>query len=132
MKIKVTDISDIGENILIRFTCEVGTGFCCWKSKGKPKIDHDYDAEFNIEEALEKGVNVFTAVENEFFIKYEHSILALNGVIDSVDDDGLVYFRLAKDCIIMIESILGDNIRAGEWLFLKCGVKNVEAYAQGF
>jgi len=30
------------------------------------------------------------------------------GTIESVDDDGMVYVRIAEDCLIMAESVIGE------------------------
>lgn len=42
--------------------------------------------------------------------------VVIAGAIESRDEDGMTYLRLASDCLLMIES--GDNLRVGSHLRL--------------
>ena len=56
-------------------------------------------------------------------------MLEVNGFVESLDSDGMAYFRLADDCLVMIESEVG-SISVGEWLVLRFDVKDVGIYTQ--
>jgi hypothetical protein len=129
MKISVNKIIETDESVQISFVSKIGEGLANWKNKQMPKLGLTYDIEFNIEQFVEKQVNAFSSTEKEPFLKLIENTLYLNGFIDSIDDDGVAYFRLASDCLIMIEVNL-ENIKQGEWLVVKCNPETLEVYSQ--
>lgn len=129
MKISISKIIETDGRIQISFVSKIGEGLANWKNKQMPKIDTTCDVEFNIEQFVEKQVNAFSSTEKEPFLKFVENTMCLNGFIDSIDEDGVAYFRLASDCLIMIEVNL-ENIKQGEWLMIKCSLENFDIYSQ--
>lgn len=127
MKIKVTNIVEEGESKLTYFACKIGQGLSCWKGKHHLTVNDEYNIEFSIEENIKKGVNAFPSDSKEPFIRSDGNTILLNGYIDSIEEDDVAYFRLAEDCLIMVE-ISSDNLEQGEWLTLKCDARQVGIY----
>lgn len=130
MKIKVSGISKQDSAISAYFNCSVGSASALWNNECPPIAGHEYDIEFDIGATLERSLNAFTSEVHRYYVKSSDDEVEFNGVVESVDDDGMTYFRLADDCLIMIESKKG-SISSGEWLNVRLKLKDVEIYAQG-
>ena len=125
MRIHIIEIFEVNSQTAIRFASDIGVGVACWKSKGAPVVGDTLQVEFDINVPIEKGRNAFIADKMVFTMDHDcdHSIV-LCGVVDSVDDDGMVYLRLTEDCLVMIESRAG-HVQVGEWLLLRCKIESV-------
>jgi hypothetical protein len=130
MKIKIQKVVEDDTDILINFDSKIGTGIGYWKNRNKPIVGNEYDAEFNFEKVIEKGKNAFDSPKKTYAIEIKDEFIFLVGTIENIDDDGLAYFRLAVDCIIMIETEQG-SFKLGDWITLKSEIKDFEIYAQG-
>ncbi len=111
MKIKITDIND---SKIITFASKIGSAKGILLSDEKPQLNTKYDAEFDVVFNLEVDVNTHKTNTQEKSIDMHGSKISLKGVVESVDLDGMVYFRLSDDCLIMIES--DGNICKGDWI----------------
>jgi hypothetical protein len=61
------------------------------------------------------------------FIRHHNNVNEIQGVVDAVDDDGIIYFRLSIDCLIMIEiESEDDQIKKGDWLLLTIGSEDLQ------
>jgi len=129
MKIEVTNVQELEKNIVVNFCCKVGDGIAVWVSSVKPIIGAQYDVEIDVNKMIDqvqvsgegKGQNPFIAVEGFSVI--------FNGIVESLDNDGMAYFRLSQDCLIMIEA--GEaNIKAGELIKMMFNYSDVELTAQ--
>jgi hypothetical protein len=129
MKISVNKTIEIDGKLQINFVSKIGEGLAIWKNEQVPNLGFTYDVEFNIEQLVEKQVNAFSSTEKEPFLKLVENTMCLNGFIDSIDEDGVAYFRLASDCLVMIE-VNPENIKQGEWLVIKCDSETLEVYSQ--
>ena len=130
MKIIVKAINKIEDNFEVCFETDIGEGIAIWKSlSDNPIIGNMYDAEFDVDDSIKIGKTAIHSDNHSYKLSYENSIIQLNGLVDSIDDDGMTYFRLGKDCLIMIESEIG-KINTDEWLLLKFNVSDFEVTVQ--
>lgn len=120
MKIKIVKI--ISANI-VEFSTNVGIGIGTWNNN-EIKEGAQYTVELDIEQKLEIGNNVKIVSEKGCFIRYSEHENEIQGVIDGVDEDGMIYLRLSIDCLIMIESPK-EHFKEGDYLLLTVNVNNL-------
>lgn len=128
MKIKI-DITRKNNNdgLLLEFTCSSGSCIGIWKNtQVKPQAGFEYDAEIDINVDLVKNKNAFQTTKDRLSVSFDDFFVYIIGFIESIDDDGMAYFRLANDCLIMIGTIESDKIKQNEWFELRLGHKEVE------
>ncbi|WP_052552465.1 hypothetical protein [Enhygromyxa salina] len=63
-----------------------------------------YDAELDVEDSIELGRNATITSDGDNGISMEAGKVVVTGVIESRDGDGMTYLRVARDCLLMIES----------------------------
>lgn len=78
-----------------------------------------YDAEIDIEGTLVFSEDVWATRERAYRMSVDDGANTLVGEVDSVDDDGLVYFRLGTDSLLMLD--IYPVPQPGEWLRVKVG-----------
>jgi hypothetical protein len=89
-----------------------------------------YDVEIDIEQPVDQLWNTGNENEGQYSIALEDNSILMNGMIESVEEGGMAYFRLSQDCLIMIES--GDsNVKSGDWVNLNIRHEDIEISAQG-
>jgi hypothetical protein len=95
--------------IEIAFSCAIGGGVATWRSAhGPPHAGRSYDVEIDIADSMELGRNTSILAAPRPAISGTEERARLSGTIDSVDEDGLVYLRLAPDCVVMIDASPGE------------------------
>ena len=124
MRVIVTDFFEAYGKNLVRFSTPIGDAVAHWIGDKLPVIGKIYNVEVDFDMALDRNENVADSSTFRFLISEKDGYVRLNGCVDSVDEDGLVYFRLGNDCLIMIEASLGD-FSQGEWLELNCLAENL-------
>ena len=136
MRITVTDFETIDGNLVVKFYSDVGGGVATWVCARQPVKNHEYDVEIDIEKPIDQvkiGNNEDECrhlSEGRHLMVFQNKSTLMYGMIESVEDDGMTYFRLAPDCLIMIE--LGDsNVKEGDWISLKLQPEDIEISAQG-
>ena len=116
MKIRIEQLGDTDaaeRTILVRGVAGAIGGVI---ERSGLSIGKSYDAELNLECPLLMNENVWTTDERAYRAAYENEHNTLVGWVDGVDDDGLVYFRLGIDALLMVE--IEPVPRVGEWLRL--------------
>jgi len=110
MKISVQSVDKL-DPLLVNFESSIGNGSGRWASSIPPEPGTVYDVEFDIDSCLSQIVA--KQASDELGIRQDGSEVVLAGKVDSIDEDGMAYIRLSKDCLIMIEagskSILKDD-----------------------
>lgn len=130
MRIKISNVTFVNGDTFVNFESKIGEGKAFWKNTDPPVIECEYDVEFNFAEIAQEDKNIFPASAERYSVEVADDIITLNGFIDSIDDDGVAYFRLSLDCLIMIETLL-DQIESGNWVGMNSRVSDFEVYAQG-
>lgn len=129
MKITVTDIKMSDDKTVVYFRSSLGNGMALWANSEAPAKTCQYDVEFDIEKSIDQIQMVRSDDDREYRLKLAGSSVIMNGTIESVEDDGMAYYRLSQDCIIMIESGK-SSITKGDWVRLKLECLDVEMTAQ--
>lgn len=130
MKIKIKQFSKMKDHYQVHFETDIGEAAAIWLSQSNtPDIGNVYDAEFDVDDSIEIGKTAIHSDNKFYSMAIKNNIIELNGLVDSIDDDGMIYFRLGEDCLIMIESEIG-NLKVGEWLLLKFNMEDFEISVQ--
>jgi hypothetical protein len=129
VKITIIDFETTDENIVVRFNSKIGDGIATWISNTKPIKNQQYDVEIDIEKSVDQVWNTSNKNTEQYSISLEGDSILMNGMIESVEEDGMAYFRLSQDCLIMIEP--GDsNVKGGDWVNLNLQHEDIEISAQ--
>ncbi len=72
---------------------------------------------YDVDDSIESGRNATLTEAERCGLSVEGEMVAIRGYIDSLDEDGMIYFRLAPDCLLMIESD-DEELEEGSWLQL--------------
>jgi hypothetical protein len=73
-------------------------------SNDRPESGYLYDVEMDVDVAAEQGINMQTIATSELTISTDGAFVALRVVLESLDNDGMAYFRLSDDCLFMMET----------------------------
>jgi len=121
MNIIITYIqSSLDGKLLVAFSSPVGTGLALWNDgQYQPRVGHEYSIELDIEEECLRYSSVVSTTSRKFSLGVESGEVILTGMVDSVDDDGLSYFRLAPSCLIMISPIEDRPMSQDDWLTIR-------------
>lgn len=130
MKITITDIKKPDDNTVVYFSSTLGYGMATWMNSEAPSKTHQYDVEIDIRKSIDQVQLVGSDDDHEYRLILEGSSVIMNGTIELIEDDGMAYYRLSQDCIIMIESGKA-NVKEGDWVKLKLKCSDVEITAQG-
>lgn len=105
----------------------IGTGRLRLATTPELKRSAVHHFELTIDEVLVLGKNAHRTDSRMFSFAEDGDALVLTGWVDSVDADGLIYFRLGVDSLTMIEAE-PDQFAVGEWLELVLARGSVVAY----
>lgn len=123
MNIKI--LETLEENKYILFNSQHGRGLGRWAGSSPPKINEEYNVELNIEFILSfDNCNISNNEMGKISIIEQK--LHINGKIESIDDDGMFFLRLSRDCLLMIES--ENNFNIGAWLSFFVEKEKVDVY----
>lgn len=131
MKIQVEDARSGGaESRDVKFSCALGQGVGQWASWATPPLKGaHYDVELDVNVLLAPGRNATPTRQHQYQIFTINDQIILRGSVEARDEDGMVYFRLGGDCLIMIESD-DDSIRPGNWFELSVSPADIEISPQ--
>ncbi|MBU2714246.1 hypothetical protein [Zooshikella harenae] len=130
MKIKIISFEDVDGNTVVKFGSGVGDGIATWIGANKPVKNYEYDVEIDIEKSIDQVINTSNKNEDRYSMALQGRSTLMNGEVESVEEDGMAYFRLSKDCLIMVES--GDSkVKEGDWISLNIQCEDIEVSAQG-
>ena len=77
------------------------------------------DVELDFDDPLREGQNVAVISGGAFRVLQHRDQTVLEGLVDSLDDDGLLYLRLGDDCLMMLDSAPGA-FSVGDWIRIQC------------
>lgn len=130
MKITIMDLKIIGGATVVNFSSDLGCGIVKWGGGDKPNIGYEYDVEIDIGKTIDEIYFSNNENKDKYLISSNENFTFINGKIESIDEDGMVYLRLAQDCLIMIESV-NSKINQGDWIGLNIMYEDIEIFAQG-
>jgi hypothetical protein len=106
LKIKIVSTDTDSSPIIVRFQCRSGEGLASWRSDNiAPVAGKEYQVEIDTTAVLRVGENAsFLAGSGAGIMVLDHRV-QLTAEVDRVDEDGMVYLRLAPDCLFMAESL---------------------------
>ncbi len=129
MRITITDIRELEGSSIVTFECDLGKGAARWKNpRARAKVAHKYDVEIDLELTLRIGDNCQVSSERVPRISLEGNSVIVVGSVDGIDVDGMVYLRLAPDCLVMVETD-GDAVREAMWLEIVAPIDCVFVFA---
>jgi hypothetical protein len=131
MKVKITSMRTEGSGMLVDFSCAAGNGAAFWKSKRiTPVAGKEYDAELDIALVLQVGENAEETAGVTPGFELVGQDVQIMGISEQIDDDGIVYLRLSRDCIVVIESS-GAPPKVGQMLrmVVKSGLLRLTAFS---
>jgi len=89
-----------------------------------------YGVEFNINSFIKLGENATKVYSNSCFISYDGNLSQIQGLCEDVDEFGTLWFRLAEDCLIALETEDKD-IHAGDYLQIEVAPQLLEMFIIG-
>jgi len=81
-------------------------GWALWSSQNEPEVGREYTVELDVDGSI-ADFNPAKAERCSLGIGLSAGATTLCGTLESVDADGMGYFRLSEDCLIMIETSAG-------------------------
>lgn len=117
MRIHVEEVNLLPDSLqLVRFQCQSGETWGNWSNHQLvPRRSQDYSVELDVDQVMTLGQNASYSRQSECAVNHEEGLVTLNGLVEDRDDDGMIYLRIAPDCLMMIESE-GAEIQKGKWL----------------
>ncbi|HEX5244001.1 MAG TPA: hypothetical protein VFW23_12120, partial [Tepidisphaeraceae bacterium] len=100
--------------VIVHFRSQAGDAVALWRSpKVSPVVDHQYEVELDTSVVL-RDQAVTSTITSSARTRLERvgSKTHLIATVESLDEDGMAYLRLAPDCILMVESE-GQSIHPG-------------------
>ncbi|RYE53570.1 MAG: hypothetical protein EOP48_14115 [Sphingobacteriales bacterium] len=113
----------------VRCETKIGEITGKWRSESSPDLHHTYDIEVNFPPIQVDQIKV-TDLLSRCVYDTSNDMQDIAGVIEAIDDDGLLYLRLSSDWLQMIELkhfelYVGMNIR------LTCKASEIEIWPIG-
>ena len=117
MRVEVKDLvtKEGGEHHIVVKTAAASATLPLRTSANQIVPGASFTAELDIEVPLVAGKNARPTAERAYHIGSDSECVTLVGVIEGIDPDGLVDFRLGSDSLVMIEAE-PDQFVTDEWL----------------
>jgi hypothetical protein len=109
----------------VYFKTEIGDeGVANWLGNQAPSKKKWYDVEIDIDQVLKKNSLSISKSKNNVSFSGDEENIEVCGVVDSVDDDGMIYIRIQAFCLIMVESE-NCSVLIGEFIVLSLKTDNI-------
>jgi hypothetical protein len=102
----------------VEISCSAGAARALWKGRRAPQLGFTYDVELDLDVILKAGQTYHRVDNGVPGLSEEGDDVLLTGVIESIDEDGMVFFRLNESCLIMVESDAADTDK-GHWIQIR-------------
>lgn len=107
-----------GGVVAVRFRTNIGDGEATWSSRRVLPVEGaNYTVELDVDGVIELGRTATVTDAGRYSLSRQGDQIFMAGLVEDVDSDGIVYFRLALDCLFMVQSCPGHATR-GDWLKL--------------
>lgn len=131
MKINIIAVRNDSSEAVVSFRCQIGDAVALWRStKLLPLVGQEYQAELDTGVVLRDDAIIHGASSVKSQLGCVGPKTRLIATIESVDDDGMAYLRLAPDCILMVESA-GESVRPGVTVALDLEPTDLEVTPSG-
>lgn len=114
----------------VTFDALKGSATGIWKGRTAPERGRTYDIEFTIESPIVLGSNAERADEYQASVIAGDGYASLTGIVEGIDDDRIGYFRLAIDCLVLLD-FADVSIAPGDWLTATIPVDELEIFPIG-
>ena len=120
MKIKIDSIMD-SEKQLVGVSADAGKLVGHWKGDAltDDKVGSSYCIEIDINTTLKYQRDIFRSDQQRFSASIDGELVNINGIIEDIDEDNVITFRLAVDCLILLEMESTVEISKGMWVKLQ-------------
>jgi hypothetical protein len=130
LQIRVEEVRSRGDgSIEVTFSTAIGTASGIWAvPRFAPTVGRAYGVELTIDVPLIEHETLFSSMDRRASIAQDGAQVVLNGEIERVDDDGVFSFRLAPDCLTLLEPA-DAAMPDGRWIRIVCPVAWLLVYA---
>lgn len=108
-------VLEITEGSMVRISCDAGELAVRATEVGDLAAGDEASIEFDVQAVLEMNHNAFATLSQTYSLQNIEGDVQMCGVVDGVDADGMVYFRLGPDSLTMIEALPGA-FAENQWL----------------
>ena len=122
MKIQIVKIIKLN---IVEFSTKYGSGIGLCENVEGLEETKVYSAEIDIHSRINLNHNAAIVSDRRYFIKHHQDENEIQGLVEQIDEDGLIYLRVGDDCIIMIEND-SNQISKGEYLLIKVKLTDLE------
>jgi hypothetical protein len=105
MRAKILEVRIEETAVLVRFGSGTGMGWAVWSSEVEPEVGREYGVELDVDGSI-ADFDPVKARTCSLGIGFSGET-RLSGRLESVDADGMGYFRVGVDCLLMIETSPG-------------------------
>lgn len=124
MKVELVAVSREESGFRVQFECGSGVGIASWMGRTAPRVGQQMNVEIDIEDAISFPETARTSDRYEYKVSHRDGDVTFEGVVEDQDDDGMSYFRVSVDCLLMLDSAEEDL--KGQWLELNVSVNSVK------
>lgn len=113
---------------LVEFTCGIGTGFGRWRNSTPPERGAAYDVELDVNEfdTLDPAESAGASMS------HDERTNRIVGLIESIDDDGMLFVRLSIGCLMLVETPAREQLRSGQWIRILVPVERFSIWPFGW
>lgn len=105
-------------SIAVRFRTAAGEGEAVWAGKRVTPIGGMVcTAEIDVDDVIEIGRTAAATEAGELSLSRQGDQVCMTGFVEDIDSDGMAFFRLAPDCLCMVQAHPGHG-GPGQWLKL--------------
>jgi hypothetical protein len=116
--------SSVPDEIVIE--CPIGQIAGTWRETlPSPQAGQWIDVEFDIDYVIH-DTDVIDVENRIMSLQWESSSNHIVGCLESVDEDGMGYLRLAVDCLLMLDT--DGALVSGQWVHLQVPSSSVGIY----
>lgn len=121
MRILVTGVAEHRDGAPgVAFSCAIGSAVARWQGKTQePHVGAEYDVELDIDDVLRPGDTLQLIESSQAAIKHSEEVNEIIGLVEAVDDDGMLFVRLSPDCLMMVEITHQERLGPGQWLRMR-------------
>jgi hypothetical protein len=132
MKVRLVEVLQDEGRATVRYECSLGVSSASWGDPSiEPVVGDDYFIEFTFLDPIRLGENASVLPRaGRAAVGVCDSLAQVDGLVEEIDEDGIVALRLAPDCLALIESHPGV-LEKGTWLRLRFPASRIELFAIG-
>jgi hypothetical protein len=109
VKVQVISVETASDGALMAtFGSLCATASAHWRSKKfTPHAGEEYDVELDVSVIADRATNTRSVEVASPALFVQGEMVLLRGAVEGVEDDGLVYLRMAPDCLVMVDTAGG-------------------------